>query len=50
MNESPEVFTCNLKTPWYLSTPLICVLFAAWFVYGIPVLLGIVLLINRVKI
>lgn len=49
MNESPEVFTCNLKTPWYLSTPLICVLFAAWFVYGIPVLLGIVLLINRVK-
>lgn len=49
MNESPEVFTCNLKTPWYLSTPLICVLFAAWFVYGIPVLLGIVLLINRAK-
>lgn len=49
MNESPDVFTCNLKTPWYLSTPLICVLFAAWFVYGIPVLLGIVLLINRVK-
>lgn len=49
MNESPEVFTCNLKAPWYLSTPLICVLFAAWFIYGIPVLLGIVLLINRAK-
>ena len=49
MNKSPEVFTCNLKTPWYLSTPLICVLFAAWFVYGVPVLLGIVLLINRAK-
>lgn len=49
MNESSEILTCNLKTPWYLSTPLICVLFATWFVYGIPVLLGIVLIIAKTK-
>ena len=49
MNESSEILTCNLKTPWYFSTPLICVLFATWFVYGIPVLLGIVLIIAKTK-
>lgn len=49
MNEAPDFSTCNFKSPWYLSTPLICILFAAWFVYGIPVLLGILLLIAKAK-
>ena len=34
-----------MKTPWYFQTWLLCILFAAWPAYGIPLLVGIVLLI-----
>ena len=47
MNTESPTFT--LKAPWYLSTPLICILFAAWPLYGIPLLLGIILLILQIK-
>jgi hypothetical protein len=33
-----------MKTPWYLRTWLLCILFAAWPLYGIPLVAGIVLL------
>lgn len=49
MNDSEKLSTYPIKSPWYFSTPLICVLFAAWFVYGIPVLLGILLLVAKTK-
>ena len=38
-----------MKKKWYLNTWLICLLFAFWFAYGIPLLLGIVLLILKNK-
>ncbi len=38
-----------MKKKWYLKTWLICLLFAFWFVYGIPLLIGIVLLILKSK-
>lgn len=38
-----------MEKKWYLKTWLICLLFAFWFVYGIPLLLGIVLLILKSK-
>lgn len=36
-----------MKTKWYLKTWLICILFACWFIYGIPLIIGIVLLILK---
>ena len=33
-----------MKQKWYLKTWLICLLFAFWFLYGIPLLIGIILL------
>ncbi len=38
-----------MKRKWYLQTWLICLLFAFWFVYGVPLLLGIVLLVLKNK-
>lgn len=38
-----------MKQKWYLKTWIICVLFAFWFAYGIPLLLGILLLILKNK-
>ncbi|WP_373216552.1 DUF4041 domain-containing protein [Ruminococcus sp. 5_1_39BFAA] len=38
-----------MKKKWYLQTWLICVLFAFWFLYGIPLLIGIVLLVLKSK-
>lgn len=38
-----------MKQKWYLKTWIICVLFACWFIYGIPLLLGILLLILKNK-
>lgn len=34
---------------WYLKTWIICVLFGLWFLYGIPLVIGIVLLILKSK-
>ena len=47
MDNLSETSTCNFKTPWYFSTPLICILCAAWFLYGIPLLIGIILAILK---
>lgn len=38
-----------MKEKWYLKTWLICILFACWFIYGIPLIIGIVLLILKIK-
>lgn len=38
-----------MKKKWYLQTWLICLLFAFWFIYGIPLLLGILLLVLKNK-
>lgn len=38
-----------MKQKWYLKTWFICVLFAFWFVYGVPLLLGIILLVLKNK-
>ena len=38
-----------MKQKWYLQTWLICVLFALWFLYGIPLIIGIVLLVLKTK-
>jgi len=38
-----------MKTPWYFQTWLLCILFAAWPAYGIPPLVGIVLLIFSMR-
>ena len=45
--ETNNTISISLKTPWYLNSVLICILFALWFVYGIPLLLGICLLIVK---
>lgn len=39
--------TESIKNRWYLRTGIICTLFAFWWVYGIPLILGIFLLILR---
>lgn len=49
MNSSQESLTCNIKDPWYFNTVLIAVLFATWFLYGIPLIIGIVLIIFKSK-
>lgn len=49
MNTPSEPQEYNFKTPWYFNTRLICVLFATWFLYGIPLIVGIVLLIFKTK-
>lgn len=49
MNTPSEPQEYNFKTPWYFNTCLICILFAAWFLYGIPLIVGIVLLIFKTK-
>ena len=38
-----------LKEKWYLKTWLICILFALWFIYGIPLIVGIILLLLKRK-
>lgn len=38
-----------MKKKWYLKTWIICILFAFWFACGIPLLLGILLLILKNK-
>lgn len=38
-----------MKKKWYLQTWLICLLFAFWFAYGIPLILGVLLLILKLK-
>ncbi len=38
-----------MKQKWYLQTWIICILFGFWFVYGIPLILGIVLLLLKTK-
>lgn len=38
-----------MKKKWYLKTWIICVLFGLWFLYGIPLVIGIVLLILKNK-
>lgn len=38
-----------MKKKWYLQTWLICLLFSFWFAYGIPLILGIVLLVLKLK-
>lgn len=37
------------KEPIFLKTWLICILFALWFIYGIPLVIGIVLLIFKLR-
>ncbi|WP_096154047.1 GIY-YIG nuclease family protein [Bacillus sp. FJAT-45066] len=37
------------KLPWYLSTTFIAILFAGWWLYGIPLIVGIILLFVRNK-
>ncbi len=39
----------SMKRKWYLQTWLICLLFAFWFAYGIPLILGIGLLILKLR-
>ena len=38
-----------MKQKWYLNTWLICILFAFWFIYGIPLVVGIILLMLKAK-
>ena len=38
-----------MKQKWYLKTWIICILFALWFACGIPLLLGILLLVLKNK-
>lgn len=38
-----------MKEKWYLKTWLICILFALWFIYGIPLIVGIILLMLKRK-
>ena len=38
-----------MKKKWYLKTWLICILFALWFIYGVPLLIGMVLLILKTR-
>ncbi|MGN6715512.1 DUF4041 domain-containing protein [Anaerocolumna jejuensis] len=38
-----------MKQKWFLKTWLICILFAFWWAYGIPLIIGIVLLVLKLK-
>ncbi len=38
-----------MKKKWYLQTWLICILFSLWFAYGIPMILGVILLVLKLK-
>lgn len=38
-----------MKNPWYTQTWLISICFALWIVYGIPLVIGIILLIIKLK-
>lgn len=38
-----------MKQKWYLNSILISVLFFCWFIYGIPLIIGIILLVFKVK-
>lgn len=38
-----------MKEKWYLKTWLLCILFAFWFIYGIPLIIGIILLVLKLK-
>lgn len=39
----------ELMKKWYLKTWFICLMFFLWFIYGIPIIIGIVLLILQNK-
>lgn len=43
-----EGFT--LKEKWYLETGFICILFACWFLLGIPLIIGIILLKQKKEV
>lgn len=38
-----------MKQKWYLNSILISILFFCWFIYGIPLIIGIILLVFKVK-
>ncbi len=38
-----------MNQKWYLKTWLICILFAFWWAYGVPLIIGIVLMLLKVK-
>lgn len=38
-----------MKDKWYLKTWFICILFFFWFLYGIPLIVGIILLILKLR-
>mgnify|MGYP002516629051 FL=1 len=38
-----------MNNKWYLKTWLICILFFFWFLYGIPLIVGIILLILKLR-
>ncbi len=40
---------CKAKDKWYYNNTLICCLFACWFLFFIPLLLGIFLLLKKQK-
>lgn len=38
-----------MKQKWYLQTWLICILFGLWWLWGIPLIIGIILLVLSIK-
>lgn len=38
-----------MKDKWYLKTWFICILFFFWFLYGIPLIVGIILLVLKLR-
>lgn len=38
-----------MKQKWYLQIWLICILFAFWWVYGVPLIIGIILIIFKIR-
>ena len=38
-----------MNNKWYLKTWLICILFFFWFLYGIPLIVGIILLLLKLR-
>lgn len=45
----PSINSIPKKQPWYLNSIFICVLFSFWFIYAIPVVIGIILLLKRMR-
>lgn len=48
-NKTKEKGDLSMKRKWYLKTWVICILFACWFVYAVPLILGIILLVLKNK-